>query len=75
MSDDWRAEARCATVDPEVWFPESGQSARPAKAICGRCAVAVPCLQYALDNQIMFGVYGGVTPLGRKALRMRRDAA
>jgi hypothetical protein len=48
---DWRLEAACATVDPELFFPEPGQvpQAAAAKAICAGCTVRGPCLEQALQ--------------------------
>ena len=37
--DEWRERALCAEVDPELWFPESGEPNLAAKLICGRCEV------------------------------------
>lgn len=31
-----------------------------AKAICRRCVVRVACLDYAIDNEEKFGVWGGM---------------
>ncbi|AXH69480.1 WhiB family transcription factor [Mycobacterium phage Mantra] len=55
----WRDLARCAEVDPEVFFPEKGKSAKPAKRICSRCEVRVECLEFALANRENYGVFGG----------------
>ncbi|MDP8937329.1 MAG: WhiB family transcriptional regulator [Actinomycetota bacterium] len=36
---------------PDVtWFPEKGQSAAPAKAVCAGCPTRAPCLEYALGT-------------------------
>lgn len=42
---------------------------RTATLICQPCPVTDLCLQYALDNRIPFGVWGGQTPLQRKQTR------
>lgn len=64
----WTEDALCAETDPEVFFPEKGGSNRPAKAICAACPVSVPCLQYALDNDERFGIWGGTSEKDRRHL-------
>lgn len=76
MNVDWRTAALCREVDPELMFPTKGQSAKPAKRICGRCRVRRACLTSALefsDADDRFGIFGGTTPAERK--RLRREAA
>ena len=62
----WTASALCAQADPEVWFPERGQSPHPAKAICSQCPVRSECLTEALANGERFGVWGGLTEHERR---------
>lgn len=47
---DWRAEALCAQVDPELFFPEQGFPSHHARAVCARCPVAAECLDWALTH-------------------------
>ncbi|MGL4177518.1 MAG: WhiB family transcriptional regulator [Dermatophilaceae bacterium] len=68
---DWQVAALCAQVDPELFFPEDGGSAREALAVCLRCPVRAQCLEAALARGERFGVWGGMTP-GRLA-RLRRE--
>lgn len=71
----WRRFAACRGHDPDLSFPQPGQSADPARTICHRCPVAGRCLQYALSIPSacdVAGVYGGKTPAERKALRRQR---
>lgn len=42
-----------------------------AKAICAQCAVVEPCLQFALENNEKFGVFGGMTAEERRRLLVR----
>ncbi|MDQ3885564.1 MAG: WhiB family transcriptional regulator [Actinomycetota bacterium] len=35
----WVADALCAEVDPELWYPDKGGSTWPARRICQRCPV------------------------------------
>lgn len=64
----WITDALCAQVDAEAFFPEKGQSTRLAKATCRRCPVSAECLDYALDHQEAFGVWGGLSERERRAL-------
>jgi WhiB family redox-sensing transcriptional regulator len=67
-------EALCAQTDPEAFFPENGQGAHAAKAVCGACPVATACLEYALANEPGWGVYAGTTQRQRAKARKRRAA-
>ncbi|UXE03029.1 WhiB family transcription factor [Mycobacterium phage GigiOuiOui] len=64
----WRDLARCAEVDPEVFFPGKGESAKPAKRICARCEVRAECLEFALANRENYGVFGGLSERERRPL-------
>ena len=66
---DWWQSANCATTDPDLFVLDKGGSTMQAKRICGECPVRAACLQYALDNDIRTGIYGGTSPLERRALR------
>ena len=67
----WQAFALCAETDPEAFFPEEGGSTREAKKICAACDTRVECLQYALDNDEHFGVWGGMSGRERRKLKQR----
>lgn len=69
--DSWQSEALCAQADPEAFFPERGSSARDAKTICATCPVRQECLEYALENDERFGIWGGLSELERRRLRRR----
>ncbi|MEV0830937.1 MULTISPECIES: WhiB family transcriptional regulator [Streptosporangiaceae] len=69
---DWQDLARCAETDPDAFFPEEGGPSA-AKKICRSCEVRAECLEYALDNEIMFGIWGGVSERSRRALQRRRN--
>jgi len=69
---DWREHALCAQVDPELFYPDLGQSAAPAKRICGACEVRTECLSYAMAHGELFGVWGGTTEVDRKLMRRAR---
>jgi WhiB family redox-sensing transcriptional regulator len=65
----WMAEGVCGSTDPEAFFPDKGGSTRIAKRICIGCPVVAECLQYALDNDERFGVWGGYSERERRQLR------
>ncbi len=74
MTDwNWRAASRCRTTDAESLFV-SGARQREAREFCRTCPVRTECLAHALDEQIEFGVWGGMTERERRALlRTRPD--
>ncbi|MCU1632957.1 MAG: WhiB family transcriptional regulator [Micrococcaceae bacterium] len=67
----WQADSLCAQTDPEAFFPEKGGSTRDAKKVCGACMVRSECLEYALENDERFGIWGGLSERERRRLRKR----
>jgi len=67
---EWMADGLCAQVDPELFYPECGESNREAKRVCAGCEVRAECLAYALAHRERFGVWGGTTERERR--RMHR---
>ena len=65
----WQDRALCAQTDPEAFFPEKGGSTRDAKKICSSCEVRTRCLEYALENDERFGIWGGLSERERRKLR------
>lgn len=65
----WQSDALCAQTDPEAFFPEKGGSTRDAKKICASCEVRAECLEYALQNDERFGIWGGLSERERRKLR------
>ena len=74
--------ARCAdaSLDADQWFPisaEAGkarQEAAAAIAICATCSVRAQCLALSLRHWDIgqHGVWGGLVPADRAALRRRK---
>lgn len=65
----WTRRAACASADPEVFYPAPGDQATAAKAICATCPVVDECLQWALDHDETYGVWGGLSAYERRGLR------
>ena len=74
---DWRHDASCRDVDPELFFPigTTGPAAsqiEAAKAVCTRCPVRLDCLEWAISTMQDSGVWGGLSEEERRALRRSR---
>lgn len=67
----WQADALCAQTDPEAFFPEKGGSTREAKRICEQCEVRIKCLEFALEHDERFGIWGGLSERERRKLRRK----
>jgi WhiB family redox-sensing transcriptional regulator len=68
---EWQERALCAQTDPEAFFPEKGGSTREAKRICTTCEVRAECLDYALEHDERFGIWGGLSERERRRLKRR----
>ena len=65
---EWVNQALCAQTDPELFFNDGNQFAyATAVQICSGCPVINDCLDYAINNRIDDGVWGGLTPTQRRA--------
>ena len=71
--EDWAPSAVCRQAQPDHLFVR-GAEQNKAKQLCGACPVRTECLAEALDNQIEWGVWGGMTERERRALLRRRPA-
>lgn len=80
---DWRATGACASADPDLFFPiatgvVAATQLRKAQRICAGCGVRQQCLDFAMQNGEMHGVWGGTTPderiRARRALLRRHRA-
>lgn len=62
----------CMTTDPEAWYPEKqhmGPHNRKAIELCNQCPVRQQCLEYAVFAPETYGIWGGLLPRQRLALR------
>jgi WhiB family redox-sensing transcriptional regulator len=61
----------CQETDPEAFYAEKGDwgSIRQAKKLCDSCPVIKECGEYAIAAMEPYGVWGGLTPRERVALR------
>lgn len=63
---DAKGLARCADplVDPEWFFNEPEYEL--AKITCDQCPIKAACAEWAITNNELLGVYGGMAPEERK---------
>lgn len=66
----WMDFAACKDTDVD-FFPDArnAKKQQAAIAMCGECAVQDLCAEYAVQEEIEFGIWGGLTELDRKAIR------
>jgi len=66
-------QAKCSDVeDKDLFFPnnriQEAERLHQLKAICASCIHEKECLEYALEKQIIHGIWGGSTPVERNAV-------
>jgi WhiB family redox-sensing transcriptional regulator len=72
----WMLNAKCRGVNPAEFFPSDGSGVEVAQRMCAECPVRAECLEYALENRIDQGVWGGASERERRRiLRRRRELA
>lgn len=74
---DWQQRARCRSEQPELFFPvgTSGPALlqiAEAKSVCRRCSVISACLEWALENKHLEGIWGGMSEDERRRYRSQR---
>jgi hypothetical protein len=79
---DERMQAVCASVDPELFFMETGESATEPKSVCMGCPLRAAqlggndrCLEVAMANNEHYGVWAGLSTPERERLRAQRKKA
>ena len=79
---DWQEDAACREYDNVLFFGEEGESELEkqsreahAKAVCHRCPVLEPCLEFAMETNQKYGIWGGLTDKERASLKRRRARA
>ncbi|MGI8433547.1 MAG: WhiB family transcriptional regulator [Nocardioidaceae bacterium] len=70
-NENWADVASCRASRPDELFVRGAEQNR-AKQVCSMCPVRTECLAEALDNNIEWGVWGGMTERERRAILRRR---
>ena len=71
----WHAEAACRGEGVDTFFPDSHEDPRNVMAICVSCPVKTQCLNYALEDPSLKGVWGGTSARHRSRLRRQSSNA
>jgi WhiB family redox-sensing transcriptional regulator len=78
MNEEWREEANCKDVDPDIFFSNTNVRIRQsdrlqhedlAKRICSACDVSRDCLEYAIITNQESGIWGGTAEDERRIMR------
>jgi len=80
VDERWEMEARCRGMDGTVFFgpngfePKRERLAREeaAKSICAACPVVTECRDHSIEHGELYGVWGGLGEVERRALLERR---
>ena len=80
---EWQEDAACREFDNVLFFgAEDGESELErqtreahAKTICNSCPVKQPCLEFAMETNQKYGIWGGYTDKERGSLKRRRARA
>lgn len=74
--ESWESEANCIGVDPDLFFPEAGDKGEEAKEVCRGCPVQEQCLEKAIANREVGGIWGGTSESERRRIiRQRKKLA
>lgn len=68
----WMADGNCANQPPSLFFPSDGVGVDVARGVCDGCPVLSECLEYALENRIDHGVWGGTSERERRRIQKAR---
>jgi WhiB family redox-sensing transcriptional regulator len=64
--------AKCKKNKEIDFFPTTTAGSKIAQAFCQDCSVKMPCLEYALRENILHGVWGGLATNARIAIRRKK---
>jgi WhiB family transcriptional regulator, redox-sensing transcriptional regulator len=65
--ETWLERAACSGVGWEAFF--DSPDLEPALNLCRSCPVRIDCLRFAVQAGLDWGVWGGLSPEGRRRVR------
>jgi WhiB family transcriptional regulator, redox-sensing transcriptional regulator len=74
LATSWMLDARCRELPPSIFFPKDGVGVEVARHYCSECPVRTQCLEFALEQRIDHGVWGGASERERRRIARGRRA-
>ena len=65
---EWHQRVACRGLGTDAFVIEHGAGEYSQRALCADCAVRQECLEVALADPGLQGLWGGTTPRGRMAM-------
>ena len=72
---EWQLRAACRGQGPDEFVQGPKSDYGKTRELCGACPVRRHCLDYALNDQSLTGLWGGTTDVERREIRRRRQVA
>ncbi len=66
--EGWEERAACRGADVELFFSVEEEDQQRALEFCARCEVRSECLEYAVTNREMYGIWGGMPESDRRSM-------
>lgn len=66
--ESWEERAACRGADVELFFSVEEDDQKQALEYCARCEVRAECLEEAVNNREMYGIWGGMPESDRRSL-------
>jgi WhiB family transcriptional regulator, redox-sensing transcriptional regulator len=64
----WEERAACRGADVELFFSVEEADQKEGLEFCARCTVRSECLESAIANREMYGIWGGMLETDRRSL-------
>ena len=70
----WMSEGICSSIGPQLFYadPSDANSGTIARKVCDSCPVVDECAEHGIKHE-RFGIWGGLTPQQRSAIRRERN--
>ena len=75
MLAEWHQQAACRGQGPDAFVRGPKSDYRATRELCETCPVRRACLDFALADESLTGLWGGTTDMERRLIRRRRTVA